>query len=240
MIHKTFSVVGVDHSHRLQIGVNDRGSHKCHPTPSQVLRDGAPVVCGTVGWLDAAVEQGALPWLWHTLPVHNHAAAQELEEAGAHGMWLSPELELLEIETLAKGTALELGIVVSGHIRTMTTEHCLLQSLGACNETCGTCARRRGRYTLRDEFDRPSLVTSDALGRSRLWWPSPLDLTPQIPELGRIGVTRFMVDAQLMDVEQTARAVRRAVRALEDGRSGRVPAAREPGATSGHLCERIG
>lgn len=207
---------------------------------SQVLRDGAPVVCGTVGWLDAAVEQGALPWLWHTLPVHNHAAAQELEEAGAHGMWLSPELELLEIEALAKGTSLELGIVVSGHIRTMTTEHCLLQSLGACNETCGTCARRRGRYTLRDEFDRPSLVTSDALGRSRLWWPSPLDLTPQIPELGRIGVTRFMVDAQLMDVEQTARAVRRAVRALEDGRSGKVPTAREPGATSGHLFERIG
>ncbi len=205
-----------------------------------VIKAGAPVVCGTVGWLAAATERGALPWLWHTLPFHNHAATRELHEAGAAGAWLSPELELLEIEALARSCELELGMVVSGYLRTMTTEHCLLQSMGPCGEHCESCQRRRGRYTLRDEFDRPSLVTSDVLGRSRLWWPSPLDLTPQIPELSRAGITRFMVDAQLLNADQTAKAVRRAVRALEDAHAGRVPAPRESGATSGHLFERIG
>ncbi len=299
-----------------------------------VIKPGAPVACGTVGWLAVAVERGALPWLWHTLPFHNHAAARELHEAGAVGAWLSPELELLEIEALARSCELELGMVVSGYLRTMTTEHCLLQSMGPCGEHCENCQRRRGRYTLRscelelgmvvsgylrtmttehcllqsmgpcgehcencqrrrgrytlrdefdrlgmvvsgylrtmttehcllqsmgpcgehcencqrrrgrytlrDEFDRPSLVTSDVLGRSRLWWPSPLDLTPQIPELFRAGITRFMVDAQLLNADQAAKAVRRAVRALEDARNGRVPAPRESGATSGHLFERIG
>ena len=96
------------------------------------------------------------------------------------------------------------------------------------------------RVTVRDEFDRPSLVTSDELGRSRLWQADPLDATPQIPELLSYGVTRFMIDAQLLSVEQTARAVARAARALEASLAGRQPAPREPGANSGHLFERIG
>ncbi len=201
---------------------------------------GMPVVCGTVSWLDLAVERGARPWLWHTVPLHNHAAVRELASAGAQGLWLSPELELLEIAALARASEIPLGIVVSGHLRTMTTEHCILQSMGDCAQSCRTCTRRRMRLTLRDEFDRPSYVTSDELGRSRLWQVSPLDATPQIPELLVFGVERFMVDAQLLAPEEAGRAVARAVRALEAARAGRAPAPREHGANSGHLFERIG
>lgn len=204
------------------------------------VRPDAPVVAGTVSWLDWAHEQGARPWLWHSVPVHNHAAARELAEAGAEGLWLSPELELLEIESLASRTSLALGIVVAGHLRTMTTEHCILQSMGPCAQRCATCERRRGRVTLRDEFDRPSYVTSDALGRSRLWWTEPLDLTPQIPEFLRMGITHFMIDAQLWDESQLRHAIERTARAIADARAGRVPSPREAGATSGHLFERIG
>ena len=199
-----------------------------------------PVVAGTVSWLDLAVERGAKPWVWHTLPLHNHAAFAALREAGAGGVWLSPELELLEIAPLAASAGMPLGIVVSGHLRTMTTEHCLLQSMGDCAQRCATCTRRRGKVTVRDEFDRPALVTSDQLGRSRLWEASPLDATPQIPELLRMGVTRFMVDTQLLTPTEAGRAVARAVRALEVARAGKTPAPREHGSNSGHLFERIG
>lgn len=205
-----------------------------------VVAPGALAVAGTVSWLDWVREQGGHPWLWHSVPVHNHAAARELAEAGAEGLWLSPELELLEIESLASRTSLALGIVVAGHLRTMTTEHCILQSMGPCAQHCPSCERRRGRITLRDEFDRPSYVTSDALGRSRLWWTEPLDLTPQIPEFLRMGVTHFMVDAQLWDEAQLRRAIERTARAIADAQAGRVPSPRETGATSGHLFERIG
>lgn len=204
------------------------------------MKAGLPAACGTIGWLALATQKGAQPWLWSTLPLHNHAAALELAEMGVQGIWLSPELELLEIESLARHCTLPLGITVSGYMRTMTTEHCLLQSMGPCAQSCASCPRRERHLTLRDEFDRPSLLTSDALGRSRLWWPSPLDLTPQIPELLRIGVERFMVDTRLLDAEQALRAVRKAVRALDDAHCGRVPAPRDAGATSGHLFERIG
>ena len=207
---------------------------------ASVASAGAPLVAGTVSWLAWAHEQGADAWLWHSVPVHNHAAARELAQSGAQGLWLSPELELLEIETLAARTRLPLGIVVAGHLRTMTTEHCLLQSMGPCAQQCAICERRRARTTVRDEFDRPSYVTSDALGRSRLWWTEPLDLTPQIPQLLAMGVSRFLVDGQLLDDAQLRRSVERAVRALDDGLAGRVPSPREPGATSGHLFERIG
>lgn len=206
----------------------------------ELARNGGAVVCGTVAWLDLAVERGASPWLWHSVPLHNHAALREMAKAGAQGVWLSPELELLEIASLSRSSDIPLGLVVYGHLRTMTTEHCLLQSMGDCAQECATCRRRRMCVTVRDEFDRPSFVTSDELGRSRLWQTSPLDATPQIPELLSYGVTRFMVDAQLLSVEETARAVARAVRALEAARTGRQPAPREPGANSGHLFERIG
>jgi putative protease len=204
------------------------------------VQAGAEMCAGAVGWLALATERGARPWLWHSLPVHNHAAALELERAGAEGLWLSPELELLEIRSLAGRCRLGLGAVVSGRIRTMTCEHCVLQSMGPCAGRCADCERRTRRLTLRDEFDRASLVTSDAWGRSRLWWPQPLDATPQIPELLDCGVTRFMVDGQLLDPAEVARQVRRAADALACAQEGRVPAPRERGACSGHLFERIG
>lgn len=206
----------------------------------RLVQAGAPVAAGTVGWLALARERAARPWVWHTLPLHNSVSLRVMEEAGACGVWLSPELELLEIEALSRSARTPLGIVVSGHLRTMTTEHCLLQSMGDCSKHCRSCQRRRMRVTVRDEFDRPSLVTSDELGRSRLWQTSPLDATPQIPELLRAGVSRFLVDTQLLDADQAHRAVGRACRALSCALAGRAPAPREAGANAGHLFERIG
>ncbi len=205
-----------------------------------LFAQGSEAGVGTVGWLALAVERGCAPWVWNTLPLHNHVAFEEMRRAGAAGAWLSPELELMEVAALAAVARLPLGIVVYGHQRTMTTEHCVLQAMGPCARACAACDRRSGRLTLRDEFDRPSLVTSDALGRSRLWQAGPLDATPQVPELLGMGVTRFMVDTRLLSRDEAARAVARTVRALEAAAAGRAPDPREPGANPGHLFERIG
>ena len=202
---------------------------------------GGSVVAGTVGELVRARQlPSARIEAWHTLPLHNLPAFEELHRMGAAQAWFSPELSLLEIQRLAPRAPLELGIVVSGRSRVMTCEHCVLQSMGPCAKTCPTCARRRRPLTLRDEFGRTYLVTSDVHGRSRVWEPTPLDITPQIPELLRCGVTHFMVDALLLDPAQAAVAVRTAARALEDARAGRVPPVRTGRANAGHLFERIG
>ena len=83
-------------------------------------------------------------------------------------------------------------------------------------------------------------MRTDVNGRSRIWCARPLDATPQIPELVAAGVTRLLVDAQLMDAAEAGAAVTRVVRALEAVREGRRPAPRMKGATSGHLFSPIG
>ena len=206
----------------------------------RVLRPGAPVAAGCVAALAAGAERGCACELWDTVPLHNRPSFEAAADMGARGAWLSPELTLLEIEQLAPAARMPVGIVVSGHVRTMTTEHCLLQSQGTCAERCAACPRRRGRVAVRDEFGRSALVTSDVHGRSRLWTSEPLDVTPQVPELLACGVTRFLVDGRLMAPEAISEATTRARRAVEAALAGETPAPRAKGATSGHLFERIG
>ncbi len=199
------------------------------------------VAAGTVAAIDLAREAGARVESWDTIELHNAVSYDVLAGAGADCVWISPELELLEIAQVVKAARpVTLGIVASGHQRVMTTEHCVLQSQGPCGHRCPACARRRERVTLRDEFGRTVLVTSDALGRSRLWETAPLDITPQIPALLDAGVTRFLADTRILRDEDVPAAVSRVVRALRDARAGRMPQPRLAGATSGHIFSRIG
>lgn len=60
-------------------------------------------------------------------------------------------------------------------------------------------------------------------GRSHLYDGVQLDATPQIPQLLRAGVTRFLVDGTLMNIDMLSRSVARTNRALEAARSGARP-----------------
>ena len=175
------------------------------------------------------------------MPLHNVPAFEFMAGRGVKGAWLSMELDLLEIAQLAKASPLGLGMKVWGHIRTMTCEHCLLQSMGDCAKACGTCPRRALKLEMRDEFDRPSIVTSDALGRAGVWQAELFDATPQVAELLHCGVSRFGADCRLCESPQeVADAVRRVRAALTAAQNGKMPAPRATNATSGHLFERIG
>lgn len=208
----------------------------------QLPLQGANELClGNVSWFERCRTVGADLWVWESMELHNLQAFEFMARQGARGAWLSCELDLLEISQLAKACGVELGMKVWGHIKTMTCEHCLLQSMGDCAKNCPSCPRRALKLELRDEFDRPSIVTSDAQGRSGLWQAQPFDATPQIAELMRLGVSRILVDCRLCDSpEQTSEATRRVRAALDAALQGKMAAPRAPGATSGHLFERIG
>ena len=212
-----------------------------HRVADGLKRAGREIVVGNVSWLAGAASAGAEPWLWECMELHNAESLDFMRRVGAKGVWLSCELDLLEIAQLAKATKLPLGIKAWGHIRTMTCEHCLLQGMGDCGKTCATCARRSLKLEMRDEFDRPSIVTSDALGRSGLWQAEVFDATPQVAELMRDGVSRFLADCRLCDTpQQTAQAVRHVRAAVDAAKRGKTCAPRPAGTTSGHLFERIG
>ena len=122
----------------------------------------------------------------------------------------------------------------------MTSEHCVLQALGKCVHDCRRCALRRRRLSLRNIDGKELPVRTDVNGRSRIFSANPLDATPQAVELIAAGVSRLLVDGQLMDAAEVGTAVARTVRAIEAARDGRRPAPRANGTTSGHLFAGIG
>lgn len=204
------------------------------------LTPGAPAVVGTISELALGAEIGSAVELRSCIPVHNVPCMRELADSGARAAWLSPELTLAEIERIAPQRGeMTLGLMVLGVPRVMTSEHCILQVAGACIHDCANCRLRVRDFKLKNIDGRMLPVRTGLNGRSRLYDGVQLDATPQIPQLLRAGVTRFLVDGTLMNIDMLSRSVARTNRALEAARSGRTPDKRLPGTSSGCLFQGV-
>lgn len=201
---------------------------------------GAPAAVGTISELTLGAEIGSVVELRSCIPVHNVPCMRELAARGAHAAWLSPELTLAEIERIAPQRGeMTLGLMVLGVPRVMTSEHCILQVAGACIHDCANCRLRARDFKLKNIDGRMLPVRTGLNGRSHLYDGVQLDATPQIPQLLRAGVTRFLVDGTLMNIDMLSRSVARTNRALEAARSGRTPDKRLPGTSSGCLFQGV-
>lgn len=201
---------------------------------------GAPAAVGTISELALGAEIGSVVELRSCIPVHNVPCMRELAARGAHAAWLSPELTLAEIERIAPQRGeMTLGLMVLGVPRVMTSEHCILQVAGACIHDCANCRLRARDFKLKNIDGRMLPVRTGLNGRSHLYDGVQLDATPQIPQLLRAGVTRFLVDGTLMNIDMLSRSVARTNRALEAARSGRMPDKRLPGTSSGCLFQGV-
>lgn len=201
---------------------------------------GAPAAVGTISELALGAEIGSVVELRSCIPVHNVPCMRELAARGAHAAWLSPELTLAEIERIAPQRGeMTLGLMVLGVPRVMTSEHCILQVAGACIHDCANCRLRARDFKLKNIDGRMLPVRTGLNGRSHLYDGVQLDATPQIPQLLRAGVTRFLVDGTLMNIDMLSRSVARTNRALEAARSGRTPDKRLPGTCSGCLFQGV-
>lgn len=204
------------------------------------LTPGAPAAVGTISELALGAETGSVVELRSCIPVHNVPCMRELAARGAHAAWLSPELTLAEIERIAPQRGeMTLGLMVLGAPRVMTSEHCILQVAGACIHDCANCRLRVRDFKLKNIDGRMLPVRTGLNGRSHLYDGVQLDATPQIPQLLRAGVTRFLVDGTLMNIDMLSRSVARTNRALEAARSGRTPDKRLPGTSSGCLFQGV-
>lgn len=201
---------------------------------------GAPAAVGTISELALGAETGSVVELRSCIPAHNVPCMRELAARGAHAAWLSPELTLAEIERIAPQRGeMTLGLMVLGAPRVMTSEHCILQVAGACIHDCANCRLRVRDFKLKNIDGRMLPVRTGLNGRSHLYDGVQLDATPQIPQLLRAGVTRFLVDGTLMNIDMLSRSVARTNRALEAARSGRTPDKRLPGTSSGCLFQGV-
>ena len=201
---------------------------------------GKPIAVGNISELALAVERGAIPEVRECIPVHNDYALQALADMGAEGVWLNSELTLQEICHMARNASIPVGYMVSGRIRTMTTEHCILMSTGKCIHDCDACKLRLEEHTLRGIDNDYMPVRTDRHGRSKIWSPKLFDGVPEMAEMLSAGVKRFMVDATLLSTEQTREATSRVAAAIAATASGASLPARLKDASVGHLFSPIG
>ncbi|BAK44082.1 U32 family peptidase [Eggerthella sp. YY7918] len=203
------------------------------------VKPGKPVVAESLGALVRAADLGCEVELGPHVPITNELALATAVELGAQRVWLSPELTLGQIADLAQDTLVELGLTIIGAQELMVTEHCLLMSQGPCDENCDECPRRKSPHYLRDRKDYEFPVITDALGRSHLYNGVQLDVAHTVPDLVSAGVTALMVDTTLMNVEETTKAVARAVRARNVANASGNAIAKTPNTTSGHLFRGV-
>ena len=112
-------------------------------------------------------------------------------------------------------------------------------SQGPCNQDCANCSRRKTPHHLHDRKGYDFPVVTDAMGRSHLYNGVKYDVAHLVPELINAGVGALMIDATLLNVEETAQAVGRVVRARELAQRDGNTVSKESSATSGHLYRGV-
>lgn len=205
----------------------------------EYAKPGKPLFVENFGQLARAVEEGMKVEVGPHIPVTNAFSLQAMADMGVERVWLSPELTLAQIETLGEQTPVALGLTVSGYQELMTTEHCLLMSQGPCDQRCGECARRKSPHFLEDRKGYQFQVVTDSCGRSHLYNAVQLDAAHLACKLIAAGVSAFMVDTTLMNVEQTTKAVSRVVRARDIAAKGDNSLPKAEGCTTGHLFRGV-
>lgn len=202
-------------------------------------KPGKPLFVENFGQLVRAREEGMHVEVGPHVPVTNAFSLQVMADMGVERVWLSPELTLAQIEKLGEQTPVALGLTVSGYQELMTTEHCLLMSQGPCDQRCSECARRKSPHFLEDRKGYQFQVVTDSCGRSHLYNAVQLDAAHLACELIAAGVSAFMVDTTLMNVEQTTKAVSRVVRARDIAAKGDNSLPKAEGCTTGHLFRGV-
>ena len=198
------------------------------------LEKAKSVYCDDVASALRAKAQGRAFEIGQFVPVTNDATIQLVNNMEPECVWLSPELNLKQIEDVAGKLSCNAGVFVYGCQRLMTCEHCVLMCEGPCSENCPSCRRRAVSHSLVDRKNVSFAAVSDCLGRSTIYNSVPLDLTPNLEELQACGVNSFMIDATLLNEKELTRSISRVKEALRT-----VPKNRTKNSTSGHLFRGV-
>lgn len=178
--------------------------------------------------------------VWNSIPAINSSVIALVAQKGGQMLWLSPELSLSDIQSLSSTFIAPVGIVVSGRQQVMVSEHCVLMSMGPCNEKCWICPRRDQHAHLKDRKGYLFPVQTDERGRCHIYNAVPLDITPEIAELHHAGVTRVMVDGTLLsgnDLKEEISYVKQQIACAAHNVQTAFP--RRENTTAGHLYRGI-
>ncbi len=204
-------------------------------------RAGGHVTAGTLGALRDAASLGATVAADWTLNTTNAWSAATLDDLGARMVWASPELSGRRLRALAEASPVPVGVLVFGRLELMVAEHCVLRAIGPCDRRCDRCARRAGRWVLRDQKGYEFPVATDRSGRAHIANSVTLDLTRALDEVLAAGVSAVRIEITDEPASEVARVVRAIVSAVESVAAGVAPPAESvvSPATSGHFFRGV-
>lgn len=133
-----------------------------------------------------------------SIPAINESILALFESFGPQIIWISPEMTLSEISRILKKIPVSAGIKISGREQVMTTEHCVLMSMGPCDENCPVCVRRKSPKYFTDQKGYSFPIITNDEGRSEIFNSIPLDLSSQLDKLLKSGVKNFVCDVRLL------------------------------------------
>lgn len=192
-------------------------------------------VAGTLGQLVVAKRRGVEVQAHWSLNATNAHSVAVLAELGAHRVWLSPELSGRQIKEIARYAAVPVGIAVAGLAEVMVLEHCVLMSMGPCDQKCAVCKRRETPHALKDRKGYHFRVITDVTGRSHLYNSVPLDLTDAFVEIAEAGVKAVRLDLETALTSSVSGEVARVRTALMETLAGREPEKVSTDLTRGHF-----
>lgn len=161
-----------------------------------LCRRAAFVVCRNLTQVAYAREAGCAFEVASPVTAANGETVRELSRLGARCVWLPEEMGEERIEEISRtfSGGVRLAVWAHGEARLMVCEHCALTVEGPCTETCLVCPRRLAPRLLVERDGSRLPVTVDALGRTRIFDETPLDLAHAVPRVISAGVTELVYD----------------------------------------------
>ena len=173
------------------------------------------------------------------IPATNALSLEKITNLRASRVWLSPELNLQQIEKLAENTNVKLGVCVLGTQQLMLCKHCVLMAAGSCNQQCATCKRRKDNYYLLDRKGYKFPVRTDATGLCHIYNSVQTNIVHSLDKLMKAGVTSFIVDGTLMSNQELKKALHQVFNAARNAQAGLRMPEKPVNTTTGHLFRGV-
>lgn len=196
-------------------------------------------VCSTLGQLRSCAYRGIPAQAHWSLNATNAYTVNELARRGAQFVWLSPELSGKQIASIARRSDVPVGIALGGLTEVMVTEHCVLMSMGPCNQNCRACARRQEVLALKDRMGYHFRVMTDVTGRTHLYNSVPLDVSDALPEILDAGVSAVRLDLETALTSSVSREVALKRQLIVDALAGRPIPRADDHFTRGHFFRGV-
>lgn len=161
-----------------------------------LCRRAAFTVCRNLTQVAYTREAGCAFEVASPVTAANGETVRELSRLGARCVWLPEEMGEERIEEISRTLSggVHLAVWAHGEARLMVCEHCVLTAEGPCSGDCPTCPRRLAPRLLVERDGSRLPVAVDALGRTRIFDETPLDLAHAVPRVISAGVTELVYD----------------------------------------------